>query len=124
MLCSRAWALTAAVVAAACTPTPAELPPPREARPQASGARVRHGAVQGFLARPRLGSPPHPAVLVLASALDEATKNAGLAAATDGAVVLVVPAAVEAEPARAYLAGLPDTDPERLTVRCARASCP
>jgi hypothetical protein len=120
----RARALVLAIAAGACDPEPADLPPPRELRPQASGARVRHGAVQGFLARPHSSSPPLPAVLVLASSLDEATQAAGVAEAEQGAVVLVVPAAVDSAAARAYLAALPDTDPRRLTVRCERASCP
>jgi hypothetical protein len=102
---------------------PAALPATAvDLRPPPIGNLVQAGAVRGFLARPGEESPPTPAELRLVDALDPAAKDAALATAATGLVVLAVSPDIDPELAQAYLAGMPSTG--HVTRTCVRRACP
>lgn len=102
---------------------PAPLPTTAvDTRPPPIGRLVQAGPVRGFLARPGTETPPTPAELRLVDALDPATKEAAMADAGAGRVILAVTPDIDTDRAHAYLDGMPSTAPPTRT--CRRATCP
>lgn len=116
-------ALLAALLGLGCgEPAPVALPPPARQEPTARGRMVRHGAVEGFIARPLAPGQDRVGTLLLVERVDEEARQAALLLAEQGGVALAVAAPTEAEPARLYLAGMPDV--AAVQVACRRTACP
>lgn len=114
--------LVLVLVLLACDP-PAALPASAvDVRPPPIGSLVQSGSVRGFLARPGVETPPTPAELRLVDDLDAAAKDAALASAGAGLVVLAIPDGTDAHQAHDYLSGMPSTG--TVTQTCTRAECP
>lgn len=101
---------------------PVALPPPARIEPTARGRMVRHGEVEGYIARPLVGGSGRVGTLLLVELQDEPARQAALALAAQGGVALAVAPPTPVELARAYLAGMPDV--ASVVVVCQRASCP
>ena len=112
------------VLALGCDPAPAALPPPQQTQAIATGGKVHMGRVRGFLARPSSREGLLPGVLLLVEADGETAQRAALGIAEAGSVVLAIAPDVPEPAARAYLEGMPATDPARIQTDCRRAACP
>lgn len=116
-------ALLAALLGLGCgEPAPVALPAPARQEPTARGRMVRHGAVEGYVARPLAEGQGRAGTLLLVERLDEDARAAALALAEQGGVALAVAPGADGDQARAYLAGMPDV--ATIQVVCRRAACP
>jgi hypothetical protein len=103
----------------ACGDPPAPLPPAVAPPPASAGARVRYGALGGFLAWPT-AAPEAPRAVQLRGGPPESAQAEALARAAAGWRVLAVPAEADPVAAAAYLRGLPGVS----EVTCEGPGCP
>ena len=102
------------------TEPPLPLPEPEQMLWQPKGRMVAATDLRGFLVMPQ--STPAPGVLVLVDVIDDAEREAALALAGAGEVVLLLPPQTLQERGEQYLNDLPST--RGLHTLCKRARCP
>ena len=109
------------IIGLACSQQdPVPLPEPEQVLWQPKGRMVAAADLRGFLVMPE--QHPSPGVLVLVDSIDDAEREAALALAAAGEVVLVLTPQTSLERGEQYLNDLPST--RGLRTLCKRSRFP